>query len=449
MQLAEPKAWRRHLRYRRIRQTLGTSVGKFSKGSKGMKSVIVLGAGIVGVATAAHLQQRGWSVVLLDRKEPGRETSYVNAGIIQSEALCPYAMPHDWREIGNIALGRSNKVRCHLAALPRHLGPLLGYWWHSFPERYKRISETYAQIIACAAREHEVLIRQSNAGNLVRRDGFRILYRQQSVLESAVAAAESLRQAYGAKFSLMSPSDLKKAEPALADAGVGALHWVEPWAVLDPGALVSAYANLFTRLGGRIIRGDAQSLVKSGSGGWSIVAEDGPMEAEAAVVALGPWSPDLLKRFGYRFPMVYKRGYYRHYVGGSRLDLPLCDPANGYVLAPMAKGARITTGAELAAPGAKADFSQLVHAEQVAHKLIMLGRPLEPEPGFGTRPCMPDMLPVVSAAPRHRGLWLHFGHGHQGFTLGPATGRMLAELMNDEVSMINPLPYRAERYRHI
>ncbi|RWP94404.1 FAD-binding oxidoreductase [Mesorhizobium sp.] len=411
-----------------------------------MKSAIVLGAGMIGVATAIHLQQRGWSVVLLDRKEPGRETSYVNAGIIQSEAVQPYAMSHDWREIANIALGRSNKVRYHLAALPHHLGPLLGYWWHSFPVRHTRASEAYAQIISCAAREHEVFIRQSNACHLIRRDGFRFLYHQQSAFEEAVAAAESLRQAYGVKFSLMSPSDLKKVEPALADAGVGALHWLEPWAALDPGALVSAYANLFTRLGGRVVRGDAQSLAKTGSG-WSVIAEDGQMEAEAAVVALGPWSPDLLKRLGYWFPMVRKRGYYRHYAGGSRLAVPLCDPANGYVLAPMAKGARITTGAELATPSAKPDFSQLAHAEQAAGQLIMLGRPLEPKPGYGTRPCMPDMLPIVGAAPRHRGLWLHFGHGHQGFTLGPATGRVIAELMNNEVSMINPLPYRPERYR--
>ncbi|PAQ07705.1 hypothetical protein CIT26_20635 [Mesorhizobium temperatum] len=182
-----------------MRQSVSTCLGE----AKDMKSAIVLGAGMIGVATAVHLQQRGWSVVLLDRKEPGRETSYASAGIIQSEAVRPYAMSHDWREIANIALGRSNKVRYHLAALPRHLGPLLGYWWHSFPVRHTRASQAYAQIIGCAAREHEVFIRQSNARHLIRRDGFRILYRRQSALEAAVAEAESLRQAYGVKFSLI------------------------------------------------------------------------------------------------------------------------------------------------------------------------------------------------------------------------------------------------------
>lgn len=163
-------------------------------------------------------------------------------------------------------------------------------------------------------------------------------------------------------------------------------------------------------------------------------------------MALGPWSPDFLKRFGYRFPMVRKRGYHRHHAGGSPLNLPLHDVANGYLMAPMTKGVRITTGVELAAPGGKPDCLQLARAEQAARKLIDLGRPVEQEPWFGTRPCMPDMLPVIGHAPRHRGLWLHFGHGHQGITLGPTTGRLIAELMGQEAPIVDPFPYRPERY---
>ncbi|WP_370130602.1 NAD(P)/FAD-dependent oxidoreductase [Bradyrhizobium yuanmingense] len=106
----------------------------------------------------------------------------------------------------------------------------------------------------------------------------------------------------------------------------------------------------------------------------------------------------------------------------------------------------MTTGAELAKPDGKPDIAQLVHAEQAARKLMDLGRPVELEPWHGTRPCMPDMLPVIGRAPRHSSLWLHFGHGHQGFTLGPATGRLLAELMSNEAPIVDPHPYRPERY---
>lgn len=112
----------------------------------------------------------------------------------------------------------------------------------------------------------------------------------------------------------------------------------------------------------------------------------------------------------------------------------------------MAMGLRITTGAELTGPDAPARPVQLGRAEQAARGLLDLGEPVEKEPWFGTRPCMPDMLPVVGPASRHAGLWMHFGHGHQGFTLGPATGRMLADLMTGQTPFADPTPFRPDRY---
>jgi D-amino-acid dehydrogenase len=410
-----------------------------------MRSAIVLGAGMVGVATALHLQRRGWSVAIVDRKGPGQETSYGNAGIIQSEALKPYPMPHDWLSLTRIAMGRTNDVSYNLAALPHHLGPLLRYWWNSLPSQHAKISAAYARIIAHAASEHDELIRASGAGNLVQRDGYRVLHREQAAFDADIAAAEALRTEFGTKFGVLTAGDLARAEPGLIDAGLGGLHWQDPWTVSNPGALVTAYVNLFERQGGKILVGEAETLVARGSG-WSITTGAGPIDAEAAVIALGPWSPEFLKRFDYRFSMVRKRGYHRHYAGGSPLHQPLRDAAFGYVMAPMAKGLRITTGAELSAPDAGLTPIQLESAEAAARTLIDLGAPVEPEPWLGTRPCMTDMLPVLGPGTPHPGLWMHFGHGHQGFTLGPTTARILAELMSGEAPLVDPAAYRPDRF---
>jgi D-amino-acid dehydrogenase len=401
-----------------------------------MASAIVLGGGMVGMATALHLQSHGWSVVVVDRKQPGRETSYGNAGIIQSEAVRPYAMPHDIGGLFEIAAGLTNDVRYDPLSLPYHLRSLLQYWWNSFPARHQRISQTYARLIGRAAPEHEPLIAAAGAGNLVRRDGFRVIHRKQAQFDKEVKEAEEIRDAFGVKFKVLTSGDLAKAEPGLTDSGLGGLHWQEPWTVSDPGALVASYADLFVRRGGKFMHGDAGSLKQTGSG-WSVTTEDGPVEAEAVVVALGPWSPEFLTRFGYDVPMVRKRGYHMHYSGGAPLDLPLRDAAFGYLMNPMAKGVRITTGAELSGPHAKLTPVQLAKAEAAARTLIDLGKPVEREAWVGTRPCMPDMLPVIGQAARHKGLWLNFGHGHQGFTLGPATGRILAELMSGEAPDVN------------
>jgi D-amino-acid dehydrogenase len=142
-----------------------------------MRSVIVLGAGMVGVASALHLQRRGWSVALVDRRQPGRETSFGNTGIIQSEAARPYPMPRDLRSLAMLATGRTNDVVYNIASLPQHLGSLFRYWWHSEPERHRRISKVYAIIIAQATNEHGVLIRDAGADALVRRNGYRSLHR--------------------------------------------------------------------------------------------------------------------------------------------------------------------------------------------------------------------------------------------------------------------------------
>jgi D-amino-acid dehydrogenase len=400
-----------------------------------MRSAIVLGGGMVGVGTALHLQSRGWSVVLVDRKEPGRETSYGNAGIIQSEAVRPYAMPHDVSGIFDIATGRTNDVHYKLSSLPAHLRPLLRYWWNSFPTRHNKISQTWSQLIGRATPEHEPLIVAAGAGNLVRRDGFRVIHRNQAQLDEDLRESEALNKAFGVKFKPLTAAELAKAEPGLTDSGVGGLQWLEPWTVSNPGALAQSYADLFLKRGGKFVHGDATTLKQTGSG-WQVATQDGPIEAEAVVVALGPWAPEFLKSFGYAIPMLRKRGYHMHYSGGAPLDLPLRDAAFGYLMNPMQQGVRITTGAELSGRDPKPTPVQLAKAEAAARSLIDLGKPVEAEPWVGTRPCMPDMLPVVGPAARHNGLWFNFGHGHQGFTLGPATGRILAEMMSGEPANI-------------
>jgi D-amino-acid dehydrogenase len=410
-----------------------------------MQSAIVLGGGMVGVGAALHLRQRGFTVTLVDRKEPGRETSYGNAGMIQAEAVRPYPMPRDLASLVKIATGRTNDVRYSLASLHRHVEPLLRYWWHSAPKRHREAIDAWARLIAYATQEHDIFIREAHADNLIRRAGYRVLYRDAAAFDLAIRTAEEDRDEFGVNFRVLSGGELARAEPVLRDDLPGAVHWLDTWTVSDPGALVTAYAELLLRLGGTLLRGDADSLQQTGNG-WSVDTDAGRIDAENVVVTLGPWSPDLLHKFGYRIPLVRKRGYHMHYSGGASLDLPMVDKAGGYAMCPMTRGVRITTGAELTGPDALATPVQLANAEASARELIALGARVEPEPWFGTRPCTPDMLPVLGPAPRHRGLWMNFGHGHQGFTLGPATGRLLAEMMSGETPSVDPTPYRPGRF---
>ena len=408
--------------------------------------VIVLGAGMAGIAAALHLQDRGRSVVVVDRKAPGQETSFGNAGIIQTEAVEPFAMKRDRRSLISMALGRGNDVRYRLAAMPGHAGPLSRYWWHSAPARHRALSASYAGIVRLAVPEHRALVERAGAADLVQPGGYRVLLRTQAESDEWQTTAERLRATYGVGYATLTAGALAAAEPGLNDTGVGAIHWTDPWSVRDPGALVTAYARLFTAGGGTVLQGDAAHLSQHGSG-WRVPTGVGAVEAPAAVVALGPWSPSLMQRFGSRFPLVRKRGYHAHFQSERPLTLPLLDPAFGYVMAPMTRGMRITSGAELSGRDAPPTPVQLRRAEQAARGLMSLGPPVDDAPWLGTRPCMPDMLPVIGRARHAEGLWLHFGHGHQGLTLGPATGRLLAEMMTGEPTVVDPVPFRPDRYR--
>lgn len=412
-----------------------------------MSETIVLGAGMVGVSVALHLQRRGRQVLLVDRHAPGRETSYGNAGIIQREAVRPRAFPRRFGELLRIAAGRGLDTRYDLAALPGYAAPLARYWWHSAPGRYRRIVAEYASLIAHSVSEHAPLIADAGAGDLIARDGFLLAFRSAVARDAAFADAEGDRREFGVGSLQLDGAALAALEPALQIDMAGALHWTDPWTVRDPGGLVAAYAGLFEREGGRIAIGDAGTLQAEGAG-WRVVIASGPETAAEVVLALGPWAAEATRRLGYRLPLFAKRGYHREYahVPGAAIRHPLLDAEAGYLLAPMRRGLRITTGAEFARLDAAPNPAQIDGAEAVARGLIPLGDRLDPAPWLGARPCTVDMKPIIGRAPRHASLWLAIGHGHQGLTLGPATGRLLAEMMTGETPFIDPLPFAVERF---
>ena len=393
--------------------------------------IVVLGAGMVGTCTALELTLRGHSVTLVDRSPVGRETSYGNAGVIQREAVEPYTFPRDLKALVGAALGRGLDINYHFMDLLAALPQLVRYWRNSAPSKHRHISREYAGLIKHSTHEHGRFVALAGAEDLVRRKGLRLMYRSPRAFEGAVAQAERLKLEYGIAFDALDTHAMALAEPALRMPVAGAVHWVQSWSVSDPGALVERYAKAFERRGGHIIRADAIAL-RERSIGWEARLDGGILHARHVVVALGPWSDSLIKPLGYRLPLFVKRGYHRHYIGGDGVLVPTLDAERGYVMSSQRRGLRITTGAEIARIDAHPTPRQLAGAEAEARELLSLGIPVEDEPWVGARPCCADMKPVIGRAHRHRGLWFNFGHGHHGFTLGPAGARLLADLIESK-----------------
>jgi len=236
-------------------------------------------------------------------------------------------------------------------------------------------------------------------------------------------------------------------EPSLYPAFARAVHWPDIRTVSNPLEVTRAYAKRFVSLGGLLLNGDARSLHRI-DGRWRVDAEEGHVDAENVVVALGPWAPDVLDPLGIKLPLAIKRGYHRHFrpQGNAGLTRPLVDAERGYAVAPMEQGIRITTGAEFAPRDAPPTPVQLDRVVPHFKTLFPLGEPAEAQPWLGKRPCFADSLPVIGRAPGQPGLWLDYGHGHYGLTLGPITGRLLAEMITGATPFTDPVPFGPQRF---
>jgi D-amino-acid dehydrogenase len=408
---------------------------------------LVLGAGIVGVCVALHLQKRGRSTVLVDRRGPAEETSFGNAGLIQREGVYPYGFPHDFGALARYSLNRTIDAHYHPSAIPRLAPFLWQYWKHSRPARHAAIARAYARLIEHCISEHDALADEAGAQPLLRRSGWMKLFRTARERDARLSEAGRWHGEFGLNYRALDAKALQELEPHLAPVLIGALHWTDPVSVIDPQALALAYLALFERLGGRFVQGNAASLEAEGSG-WGLRTIEGRIGAGAAVIALGPWADVVTRALGYDLPLAVKRGYHMHYrpAGRAVLAHPVLDTERGYFLAPMRRGIRLTTGAEFALRDAIRTPVQLGRAEPIARELFPLAERLDTEAWMGARPCTPDMMPVIGAAPRHANLWFAFGPAHHGLTLGPVTGRLVAEMMSGETPFIDPSPYRAERF---
>jgi D-amino-acid dehydrogenase len=410
--------------------------------------VLVLGAGMVGVSAALHLQRRGRDVILIDRQElAGEGTSFGNAGLIESASVFPYMFPRDFTQILQYAFNRAPQVRYQISDLPDFLPWLVRYFLASSPDRALHSAMAELPLIRRSLIEHEALIAEAEVPELLRRTGWIKLFRSDATLASAVGDFERAKQ-YGVEGEVLDRQAIAAREPNLTGEFAGAVYFSQPGFVPDPGGLAKAYAALFKRKGGRFLIGDARSLERQ-PGGWRVAGKASAAVAREAVVALGPWSDLVFRPLGYSIPLGVKRGYHLHLAprGNAVLNSPVLDSDLGYLLAPMNRGIRLTTGVEFARRDAPPTPIQLERALPRAHALFPLGDAIDAKPWMGARPCLPDMLPVIGKAPGHPGLWFDFGHQHHGLTLGPATGRLLAEMMTSETPFADPRPFAAERFK--
>lgn len=389
--------------------------------------VAVLGAGIVGVSAGIAARQRGFSVVVIDRREPGSETSYGNAGILSSGSILPLNKPSLWSALPSYLGNTSAALRWDPLWVMKNLDWVVRFLANAVPSRTRPRATALHGLINASLKLHRDWIVKAGAPNRIRETGWLKAWRSDAV--QAAKAEQAFLAEFGIKSELLDRQAISALEPNILPVyKVGLLH-TETASVDSPGAVTKAYAQMLKSSGGAVRQSEIKAIEPSGDG-WRIVLGDGAVAARHVVVALGPWSADILRPLGYRVPLATERGYHQEFTPNPARSLqrPIHDAEGSFLMTPMENGIRVTSGVELTDRDAPSSFAQIDAVEPMARGVVEFGETVG-ETWRGSRPTLPDSLPMIGPAPRHQGLWLAFGNQHIGFTTGPATGAAIAAMI--------------------
>lgn len=408
--------------------------------------IVIAGAGIVGLSCAWFLARDGHEVVLVDPLPPGAGTSFGNAGILSLESCLPVGYPELLRRLPRLLADPAGPVRLRWRDLP-WLAPWLWRWLlASRRSRADALAVHIHALVRRAETAHQVIIQECGLGDLVRRSGWLKVARDRARFPDMIAVERRALDRLGLPYEILDEAALHQLEPALAPELRCALWLVDNCQVLSPFDYSQGIFHALAARGGSWRQTTVEGLRLDGDRVRAVVTPAGEIAADGLVVAAGAFSDRICRMFGLRLPLEAERGYHAMLEAG---DPPLTHPVygleEGFVLAPMRDGVRLTSGVELARRTAPPNYRWLRRLVARAPRLVpSLGTRVRSE-WLGFRPSLPDSLPVIGLAPRHANIWLAFGHHHIGLTLGPLTGRVIADLVAGRDAGIDLSPYRADR----
>ncbi|CUH60625.1 NAD(P)/FAD-dependent oxidoreductase [Thalassobacter stenotrophicus] len=410
------------------------------------ETVTIIGAGIVGICCALSLQERGVQVRLIDRGEPGQETSFGNAGVISPWSIIPQAMPGIWKSIPRMLLSPDGPLSVKPSFWPKMIPWGLRFLGQSGEASARAISD--AMEILCqpsvmlyrrhlAGTGHENLVVDSwyvhafrNADNANLRDlGFVI------------------RKEKGADLELIGPAQIAEVEPALSPDFKAAVLIKGQARARDPGQIARVLADKARAQGADVIRATITALHPTDDGGWRLETSNGEINTEKLVLAAGVWSAELLRPLGVKMPLAAERGYHVAFSDpGVTLNNSVMDVDAKIVASSMVDGIRVAGSSEFAAVDAPADPSKERLLARQARAMLPDLNPDAMTTWMGRRPSFPDSLPALGPIAGQRGLFAAFGHSHYGLMMAPKTGELIADLAagvapNADLSPFAPLRF--------
>lgn len=409
-------------------------------------SVHILGAGIVGLATAAALIDRDYEVTVIDRQQPGSATSRGNAAAIAWTDVAPLASPDLWRKLPGWLLDPLGPLAVRPTYAPSALPWMLRFLASSRPSAIRRSTAAIAALNALALPAWEERWQKIGWGNRIRREGCLEVFDRSADLASARAEWQRQRD-HGIEVEELDGDAVRDMEPAFSQSVVGGAY-IPGWLhVDDPHELCLALADYIRERGGAITTGVVASVWPDAEGA-SIRLDDGrTIAAERLVIACGAWSKPLAAGLGDKIPLDTERGYNITVPEpGVSFRRFIMLPGHGFVMSPIQPGLRIGGAVEFAGLKAPPNWKRVDALIAKAMRFAPALKADEGERWMGFRPSIPDSLPVISKASAGKRIFYAFGHAHHGLTQAAATAEMIADMIAGRKTAIDISPFRADRF---
>ncbi|SMF26680.1 NAD(P)/FAD-dependent oxidoreductase [Pseudogulbenkiania subflava] len=409
---------------------------------------VVVGAGIVGIATALQLRLAGCEVTLVDRGEPAMETSYGNAGAFAVSDVIPLAEPGVLRKVPGWMLDPLGPLAMRWRYLPTLAPWLLRFVAASRPSRVAELTRAMATLLNRVNDDYAPLIERAGLTHLWRRHGNLTLYRSEEEFGAAQGAWDDKRH-HGVGWNKLVNGAIREQEPVLREEWRCAVK-VPAWShVDDPYTFSRGLFDAFIREGGRFVQDEVLATVSS-AGRISGVetANSGRLEADAVVIACGIWSDRFTAQHKYRIPLESERGYHVTLPNaGVELHHFIQCASESFVILPMGNGGlRLAGTVELAHRDAPPDWRRAHILIDKAKRIVGDFDTTDMSVWMGNRPSVPDTVPVIGPAPDTAGLYFATGHGHLGLTLAATTGVLLTDMIQRRPSSFDVSPYRLNRF---
>ena len=411
-----------------------------------MKTIIVIGAGIVGVSTAIWLQRSGFKVTIIDQKGPATGASHGNAGILAASSIIPVPNPSLIKKLPFYLLSKDSPVFFKMSYLPKMFPFLISYLSKSNLREVNKYAERMTPLIFDTVCQHKSLAKGTGAEKFISYQDYCFGYEtEENFLNDK--KVWKLRQKHGLPFEVVNGNEFSNFDPFYKDLFDVIVKCKNHGKINDPGLYVKTLCDHFLSQGGELIISKVNDISSKNLNDVIVKIESDSLIANKIIVATGAWSKKILKKFKIKMPLESERGYHVEYVEPNFYPkVPMMLTSKKFVITPMDGRIRVAGLVEFAGLKTLKRKPPLNLLKNNIKDLFPNLKCKEKIEWLGHRPALVDSLPMLGYLDKNKQILVAFGHQHLGLTAGAKTGRIVSDLIIGNDIKLKISNYRPNRF---